>query len=442
MLLEMLWGMPRVRQKDRGVTSVFMRAVLLICFLFACVASCASQKDMVHLNKQVNALYRQTKEDGERSERIIGELEEILKEHEDEQWELRMAIGELEYKLNEFEELITQQNSRQSELEQQLVKTRELQEAERTQLEEMLKARDTEQDKKIRELERSFEIKEAKRTQLEETFKAWIAQHEEMLKARDTEQEAKRQEALEVIKSEQDSLRTTIAQLQADLLGVRENIQVLTGQIEENNYLIKSTIEKDTTKTDVMASQLNELSLITEDFRLITEDFRSRLEVLEDYVSAEIEAKKQDALQEKSSPPEQKGETESPAPQQRELTESELYDRALGYYRDGRHTEAMADFNDFLRRYPESQLADNAHFWIGESYRAQGEYEQAILAYQKVINDYPKGNKVPVAMLHQGLAFEKIEDPTTADLVFKKLVKEFPKTREAEIAQKRLQRTR
>ena len=407
--------MPRIRQKDRGVTSVFMKAILLISFFAFCIASCASQKDMVHLNKQVNALYRQTEEDGERSEKIIGELEEILREHEDAQWELSEAIGEQDFKRNELEEVIAQQASKQSELERQLKTTRELQDAARTQLEEALKTREAEQEAKLRELEQSFKIKEA-------------------------EQETARQKVLGLVTREQGSLRTTVAQLQADLLGVREDIQVLTGQIEESNYLIKGAIEKDTTKTDAMVSQLNELSLITEDFRLITEDFRSRLEVLENYVSTEIEAKKERARLEKSSPPEQQKEAERPATQERELTESERYDRALGYYRDDRYEEAMADFNDFLRLYPKSELADNAHFWIGESYRAQGKYEEAILAYQRVINGYPKGNKVPVAMLHQGIAFEKIDDKTTAELVFRKLVKGFPKTKEAEIAQKRLQR--
>jgi len=343
----------------KGTTSVSIGAFLLIPFLFACLASCASQKDMVHLNNQVNALYRQVKQDGERGEKIS------------------RAIDELEFK--------------QSELERQLKTIEEVQESAQTQL-------------------------------------------REALKVRDAEQEAEQRKSLGAVMEDLDSLRAAIAQLQADLLGAKENIQVLTGQIDESNYLIRGVIERDTAKTDAMVSQLNELSLITE-------DFRSRLEILENYVSSEIEEKKQRAFLEKSSPVEQRAETGALAPQQRDLTESELYDRALGYHRDGRHQEAMTDFNAFLTLYPKSELADNAQFWIGEGYRGQGKHEEAILAYQKVINGYPGGNKVPAALLQQGFAFDTIGDTTTAELVFKKLVKNFPKTSEAEIARKRLQGT-
>jgi tol-pal system protein YbgF len=334
------------------VASVFMRTFLVISFFFMCIASCASQKDMVHLNQQVNGLYRQVKEAGEREEQLIEEFEGILKAHED---------------------AIARQASTQKELESRLKATSEI------------------------------------------------------------EQEAEQQKKLEAVTKDLDSLRTTIAQLQADLVGVKEHVQDLTGQIEENNHLIKGALEKDTTKTDAMASQLNELSLAVE-------DFRSRLGTLESSVSAGMGPRNRKPFVEKTSPPEQRAETVTPAPEQRVLTESELYDRALSHHREGRHQEAIADFRTFLKRYPKSDLADNAHFWIGESYGAQGRHEEAILAYQKVINGYPEGNKVPAAMLSQGLAFEKIDDHTTAELVYKKLVKVFPKSKEAEIAQKRLQR--
>lgn len=396
------------------MTSVFIKAFLFITFVIFCVTSCASQKDMVYLNKQLNALYRQTKDDRERIGKAIKGLEQALKAHEAEQKKLlEEAISEQESWQSELEEIIRAQESRQSELEE-IVRTNKVeQEAKRKKLEEAVKAKEVEQ--------------EAKQVEQEEKQKKL----EEAVKAKQIEQEAKREEVIRALKKDQEFLRTTIAQIEADFLGVKENIRVLTGRIEESNHLLKGVIEKDTTRTDAMASQMKELSFFTE-------DLISRLESLENYVSAEIEAKKERARLKKILPPQEIRETERPVPQERKPTESELYDRSLGYYRDGQHEKAMADFNNFLKLFPRSQLADNAHFWIGECYRSQKKYEKAILAYQKVIDGYPEGNKVPIAMLHQGFAFEKINDRTTAKLVFKKLVKNFPKTKEAEIARKRI----
>jgi tol-pal system protein YbgF len=358
------------------VTSILIKAVLFIPFVIFCVTSCASQKDMVYLNSQVSALIRQANKDRERVEQTLKELERAIGEQGSAQGELEDAIGI--------------QESRQSELERALRTYREEQEATQRRLQE----------------ERN---------------------------AAEAEQEAGRKEAIRVLKTDQESLRTAMAQLEADLLGIKEDIQTLTGRIEEGNYLLKGAIEKDTTKADLMASQIKELSFVTE-------DLKSRFEALENYVSAEIEAKKEEAGPEKGSPAQGLTQEQRPVPQEKTLTESELYDRALAYHRNGKFDEALADFNTFLTRYPQSQLADNAHFWIGESYRAQERYEDAILAYQKAINGYPEGNKIPAAMLHQGLAFEKIADVTSAELVFKKLIKSFPTSEEAEIARKRLEK--
>jgi tol-pal system protein YbgF len=83
-------------------------------------------------------------------------------------------------------------------------------------------------------------------------------------------------------------------------------------------------------------------------------------------------------------------------------------------------------------------LADNAQFWVGESFMALNQYEQAILAYQKVIKNYPKGNKVPNAMLRQALAFHEIKDDISAKLLLRKVVKNYPDTSEAKIAEAKL----
>jgi tol-pal system protein YbgF len=309
-------------------------------------------------------------------------------------------------------------NSQVSALIRQTNKDRERIEHALTELEGAIEK----QDSAGGELEEAIEVQEARQSELERALKAYRE-----------EQEVTQKEAVRAFTTDQESLRKAMAQLEADLLGIKEEMQTLTGRIEEGNYLLKGAIEKDTTQDDLMVSQIKELSSITE-------DLKSRFEALENYVSAELEARKEDAGTEKGSPPQGLTQEETPVPQEKMLTESELYERALAYYRDGKYDEALADFNTFLGLYPRSQLADNAHFWIGESYRDQEKYEDAILAYQKAIDGYPEGNKIPVAMLHQGMAFEKIADATSAELVFKKLVKGFPNSEEAEIARKRLQK--
>ena len=115
-----------------------------------------------------------------------------------------------------------------------------------------------------------------------------------------------------------------------------------------------------------------------------------------------------------------------------------LYDINMDIYRKEKYEEAIVGFKNFLKKYPTSTLADNAAFWIGESYMSLKQYEQAILAFQKVIKTYPRGNKVPNATLRQALAFYELNDKTSAKLLLRKLIKNYPKSNEAKIAGSKL----
>jgi len=103
-------------------------------------------------------------------------------------------------------------------------------------------------------------------------------------------------------------------------------------------------------------------------------------------------------------------------------------------------SEELANFllAKFLKRFPTAKNADNAQFWIGETYYREKWYEKAILEYQKVIEKYPKGNKVPASLLKQGLAFYSIGDKANARLIMNELIAKYPHSREAKIARKKL----
>lgn len=128
------------------------------------------------------------------------------------------------------------------------------------------------------------------------------------------------------------------------------------------------------------------------------------------------------------------------APTAVNLTDQEVYDMARKAFDSGKLEEARQGFEGLIKQYPQSQHADNAQFWIGETYYREKWFEKAILEYQKVIEQYPKGNKVPASRLKQGLAFSNLGDHNNARLILQELIKTHPQSNEAKIAEKKLKK--
>ncbi len=102
------------------------------------------------------------------------------------------------------------------------------------------------------------------------------------------------------------------------------------------------------------------------------------------------------------------------------------------------YRKAIARLNYFLRKHPQSKYADNAQYWIGESYYALKEFDQAILEYDAVRRKYPSGNKVPAALLKQGFAFAELGDKVDARLILQELIARYPQSKEAVMAKKKV----
>ncbi len=107
------------------------------------------------------------------------------------------------------------------------------------------------------------------------------------------------------------------------------------------------------------------------------------------------------------------------------------YERVLGQFRDGDLEGARQGFTGFLEDYPNSNLAPNARFWLGESHFGKKEFQRAIDAYDKVEIDYPGSEKVPAAILKKGYAYLALKDRKRASSAFKQVVTLYPKTTEA-----------
>ncbi len=120
-------------------------------------------------------------------------------------------------------------------------------------------------------------------------------------------------------------------------------------------------------------------------------------------------------------------------------TERSMYEQALNAFHKKNYSDSERTFKAFLKKYPDSPLADNALFWLGEIYFLRGDYLKAIEYYQKVLDIYPKGNKVPIAMFRQGKAWEKLGDTTAARILYEKVINKFPNSAEARLARKALE---
>jgi tol-pal system protein YbgF len=102
------------------------------------------------------------------------------------------------------------------------------------------------------------------------------------------------------------------------------------------------------------------------------------------------------------------------------------------------YDKAIQQFRTFQRKNPASELADDAQYWIGESYFTRRDYNRAILEYNDVLK-YRKGDKVPAALLRQSQAFVEIGDKTDARLILQKLINDHPNSQQAKDARERLQ---
>ena len=119
-----------------------------------------------------------------------------------------------------------------------------------------------------------------------------------------------------------------------------------------------------------------------------------------------------------------------------------LYTQAKALLDSGQLQPARTKFENLHRLYPDHELADNALYWIGESYYAQSLWLKAAQVFLRVCKDYPRANKVPDALLKLGRSYAQLGDDKGAQEVMRQLVRQFPSTPAAQLAAAELQKPR
>lgn len=118
--------------------------------------------------------------------------------------------------------------------------------------------------------------------------------------------------------------------------------------------------------------------------------------------------------------------------------ESASYDAALKLFRETNYAGAIAAFREFLKTYPGSTMAPNAHYWIGYSQYALKDYKTSLATQQKLVATYPTNAKVPDAMLNIAANQIALDNLDGARKTLKEIVAKHPGTQAATLAARRL----
>ena len=118
------------------------------------------------------------------------------------------------------------------------------------------------------------------------------------------------------------------------------------------------------------------------------------------------------------------------------------YAAAYELIRNKEFDQALPAMKSFIRSYPGSQYAPNAHYWLGELLLAEKQTAAAIIEFQTVLSQYPKSSKVAASMLKLGFAYIELGETNKAQTQLKQVMSQFPDTSSARLAKTRLSRIR
>ncbi|MEA3276831.1 MAG: tol-pal system protein YbgF [Pseudomonadota bacterium] len=123
-----------------------------------------------------------------------------------------------------------------------------------------------------------------------------------------------------------------------------------------------------------------------------------------------------------------------------QVSEKKAYGMAFDLLKQRRYDEAVRGFEDLLALYPNGEFADNARYWLGETYYVKRDYAAALTEFQRVLANYPLSPKVPAAMLKMGYIQYEQSEWNRSRATLQDVVKKFPDSTEARLAQSRLER--
>jgi len=121
-------------------------------------------------------------------------------------------------------------------------------------------------------------------------------------------------------------------------------------------------------------------------------------------------------------------------------TEQVYYKTAFDLLKSGQYDKAISAFKQFLAAFPDSALADNAQYWLGEAYYVTKDFDSALKSFRTVVDRWPSSRKLADALLKIGFCNYELKRWAPAREALQKVTRNHADAPAAKLAAERLDR--
>jgi len=240
-------------------------------------------------------------------------------------------------------------------------------------------------------------------------------------------------------------------QLQTQVQQLQEQMTAMQRSFDERMGVMKNLVEQDTDAVNKVAAALNSLQTTLQkqqgDSGAHVDQLSGQIQSLNDSldelkarlakVSKQLEdmqaAQQSQAAQTAQQTAQQQAAAAAPPP-------DVLYNNALRDYNGAKNDLATQEFSDYIKFYPNTDLAGNCYFYLGEIQFRQANYQQAAQSYDQVLQNFPTGTKVASAELKKGFALIELGKQEDGVQELRHLIQRYPHSPEALQARERLRK--
>ena len=209
-----------------------------------------------------------------------------------------------------------------------------------------------------------------------------------------------------------------LQQVQQQLSDTQRDIDSLRGQIQENQYQLNQITERQKN----LYQQLDTLSSSNTQAQGASGDAAAAA----GGAGADDAAGGNNASAGASAAPVQSGDANTD------------YNAAVALVLEKKQNEqAIAAFQAFVKKYPDSTYQPNANYWLGQLNYNKGKKDDAAYYFATVVKNYPKSPKSADALYKVGVIMQEKGDTAKAKAVYQQVSKLYPNTDAAKNAAKR-----